>query len=280
MTLNGFLESTLSERTNSHELPCSFHSNTGYTHTIAANTLGYIIFQNTLLHWQSSSHKGCTRQGRPVFKVAQDVPKFPSGSVWSLIKCTAWLPQKLPSYLKMSLFFHLGFSPQSSPSQIIAHLYKPNFWPFQISIHPADGEPHSTQLSDPLEFSGVSWQQFFDPLRSSFTCQVSRLNMCLTSQRTWYEFFAPDNGQSSPLPRCSLQHALLQLERQSNLMAWRCGQRLDCELLLRPIPSWRVTKEAIRLISHHMSRGSFSIPEAQVGKDKQQPTFLICRWKT
>lgn len=131
-----------------------------------------------------------------MLKIAQDFSKYPSGYVWSLIKCTAQLSQKLTSSLKMSLFFHLNLRPL--PSQIIVHLYKPSFWPFQIFIHRADGEP-------PLHIAvwppWVLWYQltaFFDPLMLPFTCQVSHLNMCLASQRIWYEFFALDNGQSSP----------------------------------------------------------------------------------
>lgn len=100
--------------------------------------------------------------------------------------------------LKMNLFFHLNLSSQPSFSKTIVYLYKPNFWPFQIFISLTDerSPPHAC-IWPPWILPCQPTAPFLDPLGLPFTCQVSHLKICLTSQRNWYELFALDNGQSS-----------------------------------------------------------------------------------
>lgn len=63
--------------------------------------------------------------------------------------------------LEISLFFHLNLSRQTSFSEIIVYLYKPNFWPFQIFICLWDDGPHFTLVPDLPQSSSVSWRLFF-----------------------------------------------------------------------------------------------------------------------
>lgn len=100
--------------------------------------------------------------------------------------------------LKMNLFFLLSLSPQPSFLQIIVYLYKPNFCPFKIFISLADdGPPLHTCIWPSWILQCQPTALFLDPLKLPFTCQVSYLKICLTSQRIRYEFFARNNGQSS-----------------------------------------------------------------------------------
>lgn len=100
--------------------------------------------------------------------------------------------------LKMNLFFHLNLSPQPAFSKIIVYLYKPNFRPFQIFLSLTDdGPPLHACIWPPWILQCQLTALFLDPLKLPFTCQVSHLKICLTSQRMWYELLALDNGQSS-----------------------------------------------------------------------------------
>lgn len=101
--------------------------------------------------------------------------------------------------LQTSLFFHFNLNLQPPCLKIIAYLYKPNFWPFQIFISLADDGSHFMGMSDLHEFF---WCQltalFLDSLKLPFTCQVLHLKFWLTSWRMWCEFSVLNKRQSFP----------------------------------------------------------------------------------
>lgn len=76
-------------------------------------------------------------------------------------------------------------------------MYKPNFWPFTVFIHLADGPPLHTCIWPSWILQCQATALLLDPLKLPLTCQITQWKMCLTSQRICYDFSPLDNVQSS-----------------------------------------------------------------------------------